>query len=545
MLTISDALQLPILKQATVVAGEKGLDNQIRRVHIVDMPDARYEWAKGGELLLTSGVGLFNAPERQKTIISELDEKGLAGLLISVGPYLEKTPDIMVTAANELALPIIELPQTVPFIEVTEALMQQILNRQYALQEEVGKIHRILTKLVLDGGTLQDVATELSLILERSVTIESASFEVLAAAQVGKVDAARTRSVETGRTAPNVASRLIERGIYQQLLETRRALRVPTMPDLDMNMERIVAPIIVSHQIIGYVWIIAGDHALTDLDEQAIEHAATIAALIMFKERAVRDVEMTLRGDFFADLLDVSDTAHARLYESAHQFKFDLAQSYQVLVAESLANAGATSALLPRRIENQLLGLYSALVVERESRVVIVLQSRRKLTGRSIAHELVDALSHPAETILIGVGRPAEALEDMSESYSQAIEALEVAQSLGRHEGVMHFDDLGILHWIRHLPQEVLYQNKYVELIHKLAEYDAQHQSDLTLTLETYLTMGSASSETAARLSVHRNTLAYRLQRIEELIGLDLHDVDCRLNLHIALISYRLKDDND
>jgi len=540
VLTIRDALALPIFQQATVVAGEDGLEHIIRRVHIVDMPDADYEWATGGELLLTAGVGFYNAPQRLKSLIPQLVQKGLAGLVLSIGPYLKKSPEVMLISANELAFPIIELPENVPFIEVTEALLQQILNQQYALQDEANKIHQTLTQLVLDGGTLEDVAHELASILGRSITIESASFEVLATAQVGAVDAARTRSVETGRTAPDVAARLIERGIYKQLLEERCALHVPLMPDLDMYMERIVAPIIVSRQIIGYVWIIAGNHALTALDELAIERAATVVALIMFKERAVRDVEMTLRGDFFAHLLDVSQPSDAQLIERARQFHFDLALSYQVLIVQSEASTGTASALLSQRIENWLQGIYPALVVQREKRVVIVLQSRRELAGEAVARKLIDVFSHPTERILIGVGQSAQALTSLRRSYIQAVESLEVALSIGWQQGVMHFDQLGILHWLRHLPPEILAENKYLEFIHKLAAYDKQHKSELVSTLETYLDMGSVPSETAAKLFVHRNTLAYRLERIEAIIDLNLRDADCRLNLHIALKSYRL-----
>ena len=61
-------------------------------------------------------------------------------------------------------------------------------------------------------------------------------------------------------------------------------LHIDPIPDLGMTMERIVAPIIVAHEIYGYIWIIAGDRPLTALDELAIEHAATVAALILFPE---------------------------------------------------------------------------------------------------------------------------------------------------------------------------------------------------------------------------------------------------------------------
>ena len=89
MLTIRDALQMSSFEEATIVAGIDGQNNVIRWVHIVDLPEAKYEWAKGGELLLTSGVGLRGEYERQYELIPKLADKNLAGLVLSVGHHLE------------------------------------------------------------------------------------------------------------------------------------------------------------------------------------------------------------------------------------------------------------------------------------------------------------------------------------------------------------------------------------------------------------------------------------------------------------------------
>ena len=58
----------------------------------------------------------------------------------------------------------------------------------------------------------------------------------------------------------------------------RQPVRLEAQPDLGMTMERIVSPIVVGGEIYGYIWIVAGDHPLTDLDELALDHAATVAA---------------------------------------------------------------------------------------------------------------------------------------------------------------------------------------------------------------------------------------------------------------------------
>lgn len=535
MLTIQDAVQMPVFADATLVAGQTGQGNLIRWVHIVDIPDARYEWARGGELLLTAGFGLQHNADRQQAIIPRLVNKGLAGMVLSVGHYLERTPQPMRAAADRLGFPIIELPGDVPFIDVTEAIFTQIVNRQYALLQRAEAIHHTLTNLVLEGGTLQDLADSLADILQRSITIESASFDVLAATQFGTVDDARMRSVAEGRTPPDLAQQLIARGIYERLIAERGPVHVAAIPELDMNHERIVAPIIVAQQVMGYVWIIAGEQPLAALDDLALQHAATVAALIMFKQRAVQDAELALRGDFLEQLLTLNASPGAPLVERAHQLNFHLDLAYQVLVVQRQAPGGGDGAALVRRIEHWLQTHCQALVVEREQRIVIVLQAHRLPQGASLAAQLVTTLNHPAEPLLVGVGQGYETLADLRSSYEQATEALEIGLALGRSQEVVTFAELGVLHWLRHLPPEIIHDNPYVAKVGQLATDHAE----LLHTLTVYLDTGTAA-DAALLLHVHRNTLTYRLERIASLLDIDLSDPHDRLNIHVALKSYQL-----
>ena len=539
LLTIGGMLRMPTFARGVVVAGAGGLDHVIRWVHIVDLPEAKYEWARGGELLLTAGVGLRDAPQRQAALIPTLAQRGLAGMVLCVGLHLDHAPESMRAAADQLDFPIIELPPDVPFVEITRTVLTQIVNRQYLLRQRAEEIHRTLTTLVLEGSTLQGVADALAEILQRSITIETTSFEILAAARIGAEDAARQRTVASGRTPSDLVQYLNDLGIYERLLAERRPIRVPALPAMDMTMERIVSPIIVAGEIIGYVWIIAGEHHLDELDELAIEHAATVAALIMHKERAVQYAAMSLRGDFFEQLLHYADPPDSRVVERAHQLDFCLDCAYQILIAEGDSSENHGLAQLAVRIEQRLESLHPALVITRGRRVVIILHGHRLAAGARVAQELVDNASRPAEPLLIGIGQPIEKVADLRLSYNQATEAADVARALGRHSGILRFEDLGLLHWLRHLPPEVIGENVYMRAVEMLAEVDAERHTDLLQTLETYLAAPSVG-EAANLLFIHRNTLSYRLERIEKLLQVDLNDPDQRLNLHVAVKCHRV-----
>lgn len=544
ILTVREALEMPIFTPARIVAGHSGLNSQIRWVHIIDIPNADYEWGRRGVLLLTAGFGLQGDAKRQAELVPKLAEQGFAGMVLSIGQYFQHTPSVIREAADELGFPVIEMPYQVLFVDITEAIFERIVNRQYAVLQQANRIHAKLTELVLQGCNLDHLVSTLADILRRSVTIEDASLRVLAAAQHGSVDEARRWSVSHGRTTPEVAQRLLDSGIYDQLLHKMAPRYVSPMPDLGMTMERIVAPIIVDQKVYGYIWVIAGDHPLNDLDELAIEHGATVAALILLKEQAVRNAKEALRGDFFRQLLRGAGDS-AALTEQARQLNYRLSQPHQVLLIHITSEANGYAQPLVDAVEGWFRDRRTgALMVWREDGLVLVIESDNATLGDQLATSIVEDLSHPASRLLIGVGSTCDPGNNkaisIGRSYEEAREAVRVGVAIGQREGVIPFDSLGLLHWLYHLSPEQRSGNVYLQHIRTLASYDARHNKELVKTLEAYLDYGGSLAEAAKALYVHRNTLLHRIDRIENLCAVDLRDPIQRLNLHVAIKCYQL-----
>lgn len=541
MLTLREALKFPCFERARVVAGEGGLDRVVRRVHVVDIPDATYTWGKDG-LLLTAGYGLKDSPERQAALIPALARNGLAGMVFSTGWYFESTPQVIRAAAEAHEFPVIEVPPDVEFISITEQLYTEIVNHEFALKERADDIHHRLTQLVLEGGDLAALTRTLADILERSVLIENVASEVLATAQHGPVDEARSRAVEIGRTPPERVQHLLRRGLYSELQTRRSPVRFGTIPDLGMTMERVVAPIVVGREIYGYLWVVAGDHPLTDLDELAINHAATVAALVMLKEQAVRDAQQTSRGDFLAQLLRLEGDPDSLLLERARAAGYQFDPSHQVLFALSRPVGSGTLAQTAARLDNWLYGLGEwGLVVARERGVALVVESKLATTGQRLAERLAAEISNPAQPLMVGVSDVHPADKSLRRLYDEANEAAEIGQRLRPDPPIVCFWELGLLDWLYRLPADAMRSNPYWLKIEMLAQHDSRTNSDLLHSLEAYLEYGGALAEAAAAINVHRNTLLYRLGRIEEIADVDLKEVKQRLNLHVALKGYRLK----
>src|SRR6201999_2370886 len=102
-----------------LVSGEEAIDAPVRWVHISELRDPT-TWLSGGEVLLTTGMGL-ETPEQQREFIGRLADHQLAALGFGVGFRHDTIPPALVQAAAEHEFPVFEVPYEVPFIAVTEA----------------------------------------------------------------------------------------------------------------------------------------------------------------------------------------------------------------------------------------------------------------------------------------------------------------------------------------------------------------------------------------------------------------------------------------
>lgn len=385
-LTVRSALQLPCFQSARLVAGERGLDRVIRRAHVVDVPDAQFAWGKDA-LLLTSGYGLCDSPQRQNELVARLVERGLVGMVFSVGWYFDAVPAVICASADAADFPVIETPRELQFVSITERLYAEILKAQVLSQ---------------------------------------------------------------------------------------------------------------------------------------VEHAA--------------------RGDLFAELVGEAGTLPASVRERAYAFGFRLEQPHQVffLVGANLPDAHKLSAC----IESWMRARGSAaLVVARETGTVVVIESKTESAGKHAAQELLSTLGTEYPALRVGAGTISPPHQSLKRSYDEAVEAASIGEHLSLSERVLAFSELGLWGWLYRLAPEDLRANSYWHKICQLAEHDARTRAELLSTLERYLEHGGALGDAADELNVHRNTLLYRLGRIEALLDIDLKNVDHRLNLHLALKAYRLKQD--
>ncbi len=161
MLRIRDIVDMPGLGIG-LAAGEAGLDNRVRWIHVSELRDPT-PWLEGGELLLTTGLGVGDSPARQVAYVRRLAAAGLAGLGFGIGFDFDCVPRAMAAAADRLGFPVLTIPYELPFIAVTKVGFSHLASEQLELMTDALAVHERLAEIVLAGGgldTLLDVLYE-------------------------------------------------------------------------------------------------------------------------------------------------------------------------------------------------------------------------------------------------------------------------------------------------------------------------------------------------------------------------------------------------
>src|SRR4051812_19454114 len=277
-----------------LVAGESGLENAVRWVHISELEDPT-PWLSGGELLLTTGMALED-PERQRAYVRRLAGHGLAGLGLGTGFAHQGVPDALSETAAELGFPLVEVPYELPFIAVTEKAASHLVNEHYAVLQRALSAHERLERIVLSERGLDGVAEALaSLIGGPAVIFDARGAELVRrshrrpledATVDGLREELRARIRDGGRRGYAPAGEL-----------EGRALALPVV--------RTPPNGTAASNDVPHAWLVAAKDtgALTEFDRLTLHQAVTIVALELLRRRVADDTERRLAGDLLTALV--------------------------------------------------------------------------------------------------------------------------------------------------------------------------------------------------------------------------------------------------
>jgi PucR family transcriptional regulator, purine catabolism regulatory protein len=548
-LSVSEAMSSGRLGGAELVAGATGVHNVVSSLVVLagwDLPDS----LESGALVVLDVAAYQTSPSHITGLADKLARLGAAALVVC--------DDLLVDEAKKIAdlkgLPLLAVQDRERWQQFVIGAQRDLLLTQIEIYERVQEIHNALTRAMIDGHGLEEIAQVLANLIHNPVVIESHRFEVLAwHNNDSEPDQVRQRVLEERRVPHQVLEALAHHGVLQRISTEKKPFRVAPIEQLHMQA-RVMAPILVGNIRYGHISISESNHPLGELDLIAIEQAATLIALQFSLQDVIRERKQRLEESLVYDILFGADATKPSIYQRGNFLGLAFAPQYAVVVIDaddfssfikqqqwSETAIQDAKDVLKSQIRGSLLSKGNSALIASGSDALIVLypldegESPESIKGyaQRLQKQMLDV--SPNLTFSIGIGRACEDFAELPKSYQDAQSAVAVGRSVRGNGSIMVYVELGIYSLLTKYEDTTLLQDYVEKTLGPLLNYDVKHETELVNTLRTYFRNGGNKNQTAMDMFVHINTIKYRLRKISELVGIDLNNPDDMLNLHLAI----------
>nr|WP_086709103.1 PucR family transcriptional regulator [Streptomyces antimycoticus] len=493
--TVRDLLQLPHLR-LDLRGGSQGVGRQVTWAQASDL-DTPWDWMTGGELLMKNGRTLATDAAGQIALLTGLAENGASGLVIGLDPETPPLDAATLATADELDLPIVFAPYSVGFAAISRAVVDATTvdeSRRLVLTERVYSMIRQAVTEPQHPARLTRLSHELQcrLAVLDAHTGEPALEGVKPVP--GALRSALLSEIESRKGAlPGVVHLTVD-GKRAQLVE---------VPDEEPTV------------LLAYAF------RTTPPDLVLLHHIATAAAVLLAVQGTRFEQQRRTGGELFSHLLS------GRLLEEGDaeaQLTERRLPPEQCVVAA--ARGGSESGeqhlhitLARRNIPNLLMrrsGLLYALIPDTDEALTAL--QRRLGAGAAIG------VSNPLAT-------PARAVQALHEANWAVRTAETSSQRIARYAEATLLSILRDTEEARAIADRVL---------GPLLRYDEEHRTDLTKTLDVFLQCDRSWEKTAAAVGIHRQTVVYRMRRIENITGRNVTKTAHLAELWLALRARQL-----
>jgi PucR family transcriptional regulator, purine catabolism regulatory protein len=531
MITVKDVWRGALPPDTDLLGGGAGLERRVEWATALRTRPPAFESVKGGEMAFvpTKSIRLLDERLDLTQVMQSFADKG--GVAVAV---VGDVPASSIALADTLLMPLLRLPSTIHVGDVQQSVVRFILEQRTLLHERQQELHTQLMELALAGAGMPAIVDRLAEITGKAVAWQDLDGTIRHTSPGARADAVlqalEADSVAVRRWAESVAVLASDPPVHELKLGTS-------------GLARLVSPVPVRDGIGGLISVIAPETELDQVARLAVARAASACAIELDRERAVRRARDELEGEFVEALLAGTYSSEEAMRERAERLGFDLDGTTVVMVArvEGPADSGRArhqllrggQGWMQRRAQGALCtvrsGVLAAVVPLPGAGDAAALQR----LAADLRMECAGAVG--SEQVSVGVGRPKPGITGVRASYREADQALTMGSRLFGGGRVVGFGDLGLYRLLYALQGHPELREFFDDQVRALLDYDRRTGAGLMRTLDAFFRCHGSPTEMAALLHLHRNTVLYRLRRIEEIGRLRLDDPETRLNLHLCL----------
>lgn len=550
LLTLKDVLDIDIFQSSTTLTAKTALHKKhVESISVLEKLVDNY--VRKNEIVLTTAISCGHDPDLFYEFVQGIIKSEASALVVAFGQYITEIPEKVKGLAEEHEFPIIEMPWKFRFSDIIHSVLSEIYNWQRITLKHSQEMQEELLKLFLFKADLSTAAESIYKKIGRPVII------------IDKEGNWQGNS-KNSKSLINFWRENTSTDICWEPLELSNTITRTSIRSVQWEKETLLQVIISSANIVqGFLLLsLPQDTTLeeffTNDKDLLLEHAATSAALWFQRDNTIKETEIRLRDDFVWSLTKDQIESWDIITSRAKLLGFDIERPYVCILGlpENLEEVFETTNLVQmsyeywmqntiRLIEEKIIQIGKTskkkiMTTYQQSKFIIFLEisdNKNNNTLNSFLSLLERKLKETFPRLLIswGIGDNHAGIKTFQKSFNDAKVALEIGiQQKGPGHRNTHVST-GAYRILQSLSNNDDVKDILLTTIGKLVQYDKEKESDLTRTLMVCIRNRSNVSQTARELILHRQSLLYRLGKIETLTGLSLSDPDDMFLLDLCL----------
>lgn len=542
-MNVTDFLSLPIAENFNILAGDSGLNNTITGVNILDNPEAM-TWLSPGELIVTSGYFFKQDDQAIERFFKSFHDINISAICIKPQMYLTPIPNELYTYSELYHIPMIEIPYGIAFSKIMITVMNRLSDFSNDTTQLALDINSKFMEYGLKGNTFDELGTQIESLLDNPLIITNSTWHLL------------TNDVSSP-FKPYVTSQkgahFFDPNSLKQLPFNLEQLKHPVTMRFKDDTESMIFPIFFNDITYGYLIVLQENRRFSQQDYIVLENVTPSIALKIVHQTETKRINNRIERDFYRELL-FGNKPLEELRGMKQSFDFKSQYTVFILEVDSINKKETDPVKKKYNEELEVASILNAIDLYKQSfyhplhffkhgtyYIGMLGDSTPSEIKQSSAFfsELLDYVQSfltDGTTLSIFVGTK-EPVSDIQKSYDIA-KKLMAFKNDSTHS-IYQPDD----YYFELFIHEQIHSDTANQLINHylgpLIQADRKKDSQLLDTLDSYLSNNQNLASASRELFIHRNTLLYRIEKIESLLSHSLSDNEYTFYLQFAL--YLLK----
>jgi len=547
--TVREIMNLEPFSDAQIISGIGGMDNIIKSVTVMDLPDLG-NWLKGYELVLANGYTIKDDICNQRKLIMDLKEKNSSALAIKLKRFLDEIPEEVKDLSNKFDIPIIVVSNSFSWIDIIDPVVQSIVNKQHKIIDETIKIQNEIMKVTLEGGDLNNICSFVSKVIEKPLSILDVKFDLLGYSDNFNWEMSLKGINNHGLFLRNMMSESKEINLNYYVYFNKYLN--------EYNKKLFLLPIEHYNKLYGYIAIVADVNftEMSEIDIARLQSISVMCALEIIKKEESRNIGRRFRNAFLAELIEGNYRLQEEIIERAKLidikiydeymlvlFNLDIFSNYALIQEKNRNKFQFDINNLIDVLKENIFELKDVLFYDKGNILIGFLPNISEISEnyKEIISKIRSYMYKCLKKGKINIGvSDWSPVYKLKEAYNKAYLSLKVSDFFNNNNCVF-YDELGILKFFIEKNGDINFDfidDFYGQTIQPLVVYDKKNNTNLLDTLKNYLINDCSIIKTAQSLFIHENTLRARLFRIESLTGKSVRNNDDLFDLNLGMRIY-------